>query len=340
LPVKIKLRSLILKCGEKLLYMKKTILILFCPCLLFFGCREDRKLPEDIAKVPVTLQVLRFDREFAKAGPNEIPDLKRAYPYLFPERYADSVWVAKLKDTLQMSLLEEVDATFGDFGPEKQELELFFKHVKYYFPNYTVPTVVTVTSDVDYNNRVILADTLLLIGLDNYLGKDHRFYAGIQKYIAFGLDKDFMASDVASAFAKKVNPYPTDRSFLAQLVYFGKELYLKDRLLPFLDDAKKIGYSEEQLEWVRANEEQIWRYFIERELLYSTDRSLGPRFLDPAPFSKFQLELDNESPGRIGRYIGWQIVRSFMGANEVPLQQLMDLQAEELFKRSRYKPKR
>jgi hypothetical protein len=29
-----------------------------------------------------------------------------------------------------------------------------------------------------------------------------------------------------------------------------------------------------------------------------------------------------------------------MESNEVPLQQLMDLQAEELFKRSRYKPKK
>lgn len=314
--------------------------MLFLPCLLFLGCKEDEKVAEEIAKVPVTLKVLRFDREFAKAGPNEIPDLKRTYPYLFPERYADSVWVAKLKDTLQMALLEEVDATFDDFGPERQALELFFKHVKFYFPNYQVPTVVTVTSDVDYNNRVILADTLLLIGLDNYLGKDHRFYAGIQKYIAFGLEKDFMVSDVGSAFAKKVNPYPADRSFLAQLLYFGKELYLKDRLLPFLDNPQKIGYSKEQLEWAQANEEQIWRYFIERELLYSTDRTLGPRFLDPAPFSKFQLELDNESPGRIGRYIGWQIVRSFMASNEVPLQQLMDMPAEELFKRSRYKPKK
>jgi hypothetical protein len=34
--------------------------------------------------------------------------------------------------------------------------------------------------------------------------------------------------------------------------------------------------------------------------------------MTPAPFSKFYLEIDNDSPGRIGAWIGWQMVRSYM----------------------------
>ena len=147
-------------------------------------------------------------------------------------------------------------------------------------------------------------------------------------------------SDVASDFAQKVVSRPQNRSFLSQMIYYGKRLYLKDKLIPFDTDAQKIGYEPEQLAWVEANEEQIWRYFIERELLYSTDQKLGQRFLDPAPFSKFGLELDNESPGGVGRYVGWQIVKSFMGRNDVSLQQLLSLPADEIFKKSNYKPKR
>jgi uncharacterized protein YjaZ len=122
------------------------------------------------------------------------------------------------------------------------------------------------------------------------------------------------------------------------MIYYGRELYLKDLLIPGVSDEKKIGYTEEEMEWARANEEQIWRYFIERELLYSTDNQLGPRFLEPAPFSKFRLELDNESPGRIGRYIGWEIVRAFMDRHDLSLQQLLELPADEVFRRSNYKP--
>lgn len=108
--------------------------------------------------------------------------------------------------------------------------------------------------------------------------------------------------------------------------------------MPLAPDSVKIGYREDQLEWARANEGQIWRYFIERELLYSTDGELGPRFLDPAPFSKFRLQLDNESPGRIGRYMGWQVVRSFMEQNPEGLEEMLALPGEALFRKSNYKP--
>src|SRR5690606_14408812 len=197
----------------------------------------------------------------------------------------------------------------------------------------------TLVSDVRYQERVILTDSLLLIGLDNYLGSDHRFYGGLQRYIAASLERDFLLSDVASAFSKTVVHYPSDRSFLAKMVHYGKELYLKDRLLPDASDAQKIGYTQEELAWAMANEEQMWRYFVERDLLYDTATDLERKFLDPAPFSKFGMELDIESPGRLGRYTGWQIVRAFMERNPVGLEDLMALPGDEIFKRSNYKPR-
>ena len=306
--------------------------------LLLSSCKEEKKVPEDIASIAVNLEVRRFDKEFASATPENLSAIKDKYPYFFPAQYPDSIWVAKLQDTLQVELRQAVDSTFSDFKEEHEALLLLFKHIKYYFPRYQVPVVITITTDVDYENRIILTDSLLLIGLDNYLGKEHRFYRGIERYIAKGLDKQYLESDIVSAFAKKVIPLPRNRAFLDQMIYYGKELYLKDIVLPFQTDAQKIGYTEEELTWAGANEEQIWRYFIERELLYSTDTKLGPRFLDPAPFSKFRLELDNESPGRLGRYMGWQIVKAFMEKNDLTPQELWQLPGETIFKKSNYKP--
>ncbi len=297
-------------------------------------------MEQEIAKVPIELHISRFDREFAQATPEGIPQLKKKYPYLFPEQFPDSIWKAKLSDTLQIELSEEVEKTFGDFEEEAGELESLFQHIKYYFPEFEVPKVVTLTSDVRYEDRIILTDTLLLIGLDNYLGPDHRFYGGIQRYISTGLDKQFLVSDVASAFSKRVLTYPRNRTFLSRMVHYGKELYIKDRLIPNITDAQKIGYTQEEMDWAIANEEEMWKYFVERDLLYSTDSQLDRKFLDPAPFSKFGLELDNESPGRLGRFVGWQIVRAFMGKNEVGLRQLLDMPADEILKESNYKPRK
>ncbi|MCX2719157.1 gliding motility lipoprotein GldB [Lentiprolixibacter aurantiacus] len=304
------------------------------------SCKEGAEIPDAITSLEVDLEVSRFDRAFANATPETLDGLKADYPYLFPPQYADSVWYLKLQDTLQQSLLDEIDQAFGDFGEEKTDLDLLFKHIRYYFPDQPLPKIVTVSSDVDYNNRVILADTLLLLGLDNYLGMEHRFYSGIDRYIAAGFDKKYLAADVAAAFAKKVIPPPSDRTFLAQMIYYGKELYLKDQLLPLVLDEDLIGYTELQYEWSQANEEQIWRYFVERELLFSTDRKLGPRFLDPAPFSKFRLMLDNESPGRIGRYMGWQIVNAFARNRDVSLKELLKTPEKTIFEQANYKPKK
>ena len=78
-----------------------------------------------------------------------------------------------------------------------------------------------------------------------------------------------------------------------------------------------------------------------KKLSYDGDSKLPPRFIYPAPFSKFYLELDNESPGRIGQWIGWQIVRSYAEHNkDVTLQQILAMDAKTLFDNSKYKPKK
>ena len=125
-----------------------------------------------------------------------------------------------------------------------------------------------------------------------------------------------------------------------EMIYYGKQLYLKDELLPKYNDAEKIGYLPEQITWCQENESYIWRYFIEKELSYSTDSKLPNRFTNMAPFSKFYLEIDNESPGRVGQWIGWQIVRSFMQNNKVSMQEMIKMDAKELFEKSKYKPKK
>ena len=86
-------------------------------------------------------------------------------------------------------------------------------------------------------------------------------------------------------------------------------------MLPKLEDRHKIGYSKLSMDWARKNEHYVWTYFVEKQLLFSSENKLITRFINNAPFSKFYLSIDNESPGMIGRFIGWEIVRSYMKNN-------------------------
>jgi len=192
---------------------------------------------------------------------------------------------------------------------------------------------------MDYQNKVIYMNNILVISLELYLGKDHRFYE-FPDYLKQNFEQNQILPDIVSAFSKgKIAP-PREQTLLSQMIFAGKELYLKDLLLPDYPDHQKIGYKEEQQKWCEENEGYMWRYFIEDKLLYSTDQKLIPRFINPAPFSKFYLEIDNESPGRVGAWLGWQIVRSFMENNEVSVNQLLKMDSREIFEKSKYKPKK
>lgn len=314
--------------------------LLFC-ILIIHGCKESNQVEEAITKIPIEIKVERFDRLFANAEQSDLSKLKEKYPFLFPQKYHDSIWYNKIKDTIQIEINEEVVKAFPYFDSEMKELEYLLKHIKYYFPEVTEPRVITMTSDVDYHRKVILSDNLLLIALDTYLGADHRFYGGIQEYLKRNFEKEQMIPDIATIYAKQLVELPRDRTFLSNLLYYGKELYLKKLFLPSYNGAQLMGYKKEQFDWVEANEEEIWKYFIEKQLLYSTQGDLLPRFLYPGPFSKFYLEeIDKEAPDRVGQYIGWRIVDAYMKNNNVSLRQLLMTDATTIFNASRYKPKR
>jgi gliding motility-associated lipoprotein GldB len=317
---------------------KLAFLLMFT--LFFISCDKKDKVEKAIEEVPVELTVERFDKVFYESDPNELSKIKQQFPYFFPEGNEDTVWINKMKNPLLKQVHDEVQKKFGNFQKERGDLEELFRHIKYYFPETRLPKVVTLISEVDTDNKVIYADSLLLVSLDVYLGNDHEFYTGFPEYQRKTFEKSQLLSDVVSSFAiRKIVP-PTDRTLLSQMIYFGKELYMKDLLIPQISDADKIGYTPEQIAWSQENEGYIWRYFVDEKLLYDSDPKLPGRFINPAPFSKFYLEIDNESPGQIGRWIGWQIVRSYMRNNDVSLQQLLQTDAKEIFDKSKYKPKK
>ncbi len=317
--------------------MKYFTLILF---VLFFSCTSEKKVKEEILALPVKVKIDRFDKKFAAATPANLQGLKGDYPFLFPTQFHDSIWIQKTKDTLQKELEREVSKVFSDFSIYEEEIILLYQHLKFNFSDFKEPRIITLISDVDYRNKVVATDSLVLVGLDNFLGSDHYFYTEIQRYVAKNLRPIQLTPSIAEAIIEPYITPPKTRTFIDVMVYYGKIAYLKEQVLPLFEEAEIMGYTAEELDWARANEAEIWRYFVERELLYSTDPKLAGRFINPAPFSKFYLELDNESPGMLGQYMGWQIVKAFAQNNEIDLKQLLALSGDEIYKNSKFKPRK
>ena len=321
-------------------FMRNYRLLFSVFCLvLCFSCDKKTKVEKAVEEIPLEIKVQRFDKAFFETSPQDLSKLKAQYPVFFPAGNDDQVWIEKMQNPQWRELYTEVEKKYSNFDGETQKIEELFKHIKFYFPETQIPKVYTIIAEMDYATKVIYAHDILVISLELYLGKDHRFYE-FPQYLKQNFEQSQILPDIASSFVKTKIPLPTDTSFLSQMIYAGKELYLKDILLPDYSDADKIGYKQEQITWCQENEGYIWRYFIENKMLYDNDQKLIPRFINPAPFSKFYLEIDNDSPGRVGAWIGWQIVRSYMESNMVSVEQLLKTDAKALFEQSHYKPKK
>ena len=302
-------------------------------------CSNNKKINSEIEKIPLEIKFDRFDLKFISVNKKGFQKFKNKYDFLFPSKFPDSIWMKRKNDSIQIMLQNEVDIVFPNMNKLEKESENIYKHLIYNFPSLKVPKFLTLINNVDYQSKIIFTDSIILISLDTFLGSTNKLYNGIPNYIKSDMDKSRFGSILVDKIASSIIKAPRSRFFLDRIMYKGKILLLKDFVIPLSSDETKIGYSKEQINWAKQNEEYIWKYFIENELLFETDDDLIDRFIIPAPFSKFYLEIDNESPGKIGQWIGWQILRSFRKKNpSLKISDILNLPSEELFKKANYKP--
>ena len=124
-----------------------------------------------------------------------------------------------------------------------------------------------------------------------------------------------------------------------EMIRNGKILYIQDALQPSTSDSIKIAYPQKKLDWCYDNEANIWAYFIKNNLLYSSNFKITNKFLREGPFTS---GFSDKSPARIGSWIGWQIIRSFMENNpDISIQKMLDISdSQKILSKSKYKPKK
>jgi gliding motility-associated lipoprotein GldB len=319
---------------------KHFILILLLFSLL--GCKKDNPNESAIEEINVTLQLERFDQILFGGKPSDLSKIRANYPAFFVDEVPDSVYVHKITDSLYRELFEEVQKTFPDIQVYKSGIEKILQRSKFYFPNYKTPNkLVSLISEMDYQNKVIYTDSLLVLSLDLYLGENHKYYVGeFYDYQRKLFTENQILPDVADALVRKIIPKSKETIFVEQMVAEGKIQYLKQQLLPETPEHLIIGYSEKEFNWCLANEMYMWQYFVDSNLLFETGQKNIHRFISPAPFSKFYLDIDPQSPGRVGVWLGWQIVKSYMDKNKSTLEELLNTEPKLIYENAKYKPKK
>jgi hypothetical protein len=288
--------------------------------------------------------LFELNRDSLAAG---IERLSHIYPALL---IAENVWqnpemLAQLRAYLDDKVITEIYQTtiqkYPDLNFLQDELTEAFSYYLHYFPEAQLPAIFTIVPGLDFERSSVFGfDNDLFIQLDQYLGADFKMYAqsGMPKYIIARCDKKYMAIDCfKKSLVYKYLPEETRLTLLENMLHEGKKLYFTELMFPSRQPADIIGYSEAQMTWAEANQGNVWHYIIEKNLLFNKDDKPSRDFCEEAPFTK---PFNKESPGRMGAFIGWKIVRKYMeNQPEITLPELMkSVQYQEILTKSKYKP--
>ncbi len=237
-------------------------------------------------------------------------------------------------------VFDSINKKFHDFSSIERELNSAFRIFRSNFPNYKLPKIITMFSGFKYG--VLAQDSIIAIGLDFFLGKKSVFYSylGNPDYMKKQKEAKFIPPYVMEVwFNQLFLESKTSFDFLSKIIHKGKLMYFIDVLLPEYRIYDKLRFTVDEYKWSVNNEANIWNYFINNEILFSTNEREFRSYLNFAPFGK---GMPRESPGRLGYFIGYKIISEYMRNNSsLSLQNLIQINDEKLILReSRYKPKK
>ncbi|MCG8310497.1 MAG: gliding motility lipoprotein GldB [Cytophagales bacterium] len=324
-----------------------SVLVLLLSTIL--SCKKDKCIDApDVSQIEVPVKLERLDLKLHKIPTkNELEALLDRNPmfteaflhrsqYPAPELLIDRLYNLFNSDGID-SLFIEVDLTFGDLEDIRLEFERAFRYLKYHFPDADVPKIQTVVTGIA--NDLYISDSLIIIGLDYYLGPEGKYQPrDIPAYLLKRYQKEYLVSQIMLMYTRFYNSTNyEDQTALADMIYYGKAYYMAKNLLPCTADSIFTGYTSFETNDIDEHEPVIWASLLENEVLYEKNPFIKDRFLSERPKT---LEVGENCPGRIGRWVGWRIIDKYVEENPgIELADLMKMDdAQKIFIESKYKP--
>lgn len=332
--------------------MRKILLILLS--MVFVSCTNltgyKKKLDINCSnREPYKVEIKQYNKALFNLDTTnfaeEVLSLHNDFPELIPTRL-DEEQINYLKlfvtDTFCLRINEMVERKFTDIAQIEDDVKSVYQHLNYYFPEIPVLPTYTYVSGIDMSSGpVIVADNCVMISLDYYLGGRGLIYdyVGMPRFMSVRCQSAAIGRDVAmSLYDKYLDQGLITKDILSEMVERGKMYYFVEAMVPGVADSILLGYSARQMEWANENEGLIWASVVGNKILYSNNLELKRKFFNDGPFT---AAFSEESPARLGDFLGLQIVRSFMSSNDIALTNLLNISDEqEIFQKSQYKPKK
>ena len=234
-------------------------------------------------------------------------------------------------------LYNEIQKRYGDFSDITKQLTDAFKSVKDYYPDVVIPKIVAFITGM--GTDLYVSKELIVIGLDFFMGSDAKYkLQNMPNYILRTYEPEYLVPRTILVYLPLfIDSNIKNSSLLDDIIYLGKLYYFARQVLPEVDDSILLGYTDEQIRGLNEHKADVWTHFIDNKLFYITDHFIKKKYITSRPFTS---EISIKCPGCIGKWLGWQIVNSYMKHHKsVKLSELMhNTDANTILLESKYKP--
>ena len=326
------------------LYIFSTILLTL---FLFFACSQD-PFKISIEGIQIDLKFLNLDSALRNSSDKELLNLKSKFKrnksslldYTFGyclggNMQTDSSYINGIRRFYSNNYIQRLGGTIkkthGDFSSEKKELLIAFRRLKAFFPERKTPNQVYFINS-SFSASVFSTEKEIAIGVERYLGSNEKvikelptnqFYTWIKN----GMKKEYLSRDVIAGWLMTHYCTETSENYASEMIRWGKILYITQGTLPNVKTNTILRYTNKQFNWALKNEGVFWKYLVENELLFKTDEKTRSNLLNEGPFTG---GLPEESPDRLGQFLGWRIVKQYMENHSISLSQLKKITYNEL----------
>ncbi|MFM9947425.1 MAG: hypothetical protein ACKV1O_05760 [Saprospiraceae bacterium] len=343
---------------------KKTLFLGCTAALLLQSCGGERREVPDVSHISANVKIERFEQDLFRLDTTNmtasLAQLETRYPG-FSQVFFRQVLRSKnpaiasegheayVKGFINFPpvrhLFDTCSTVFANMDDVAAQFDQAFRLFKYYLPERRTPdTITTFLSEYSYAG-FLYGENSLAIGLDLFLGAYFpyaRYNPGqeaFSSYLVRTYTRDHIVSKSMQLLIDDLLGTPSGNRMLDAMMFNGKKLYLLDLTLPNTPDSIKLEITAAQTDWLRDNELEMWAFFLDEKLLYSSEWKDIRKYIDYSPNSPGMPE---GAPGRTANWVGWQIVKAYMELHpETTPEQLIAMKdAQVLLEKSRYKPKR
>lgn len=132
--------------------------------------------------------------------------------------------------------------------------------------------------------------------------------------------------------------YYKENHMLDLAVYNGKLWAFLSMIFPNKEPWELFGYSKEEWKLMERQEGEIWRHYLNEQVLYQTDRNKFTRYFVEGE-KTFGPGIPDNCPPRIGKFTGYKIVKAYLDKTNATAEELLkEKSSEKILRQAAYNP--